>query len=431
MLLKFLKPGAHEEPGSLSYLLKNPTARVVRGNPELTQWVIDQTPFGLRQRFVSGVVNDLISLDSAHDELLLNELEEMFLARRPKSVMPWSVIEHTDKGKREFHFVIPLLDLLFGKCIHPYVDKIDRNAFHAWVEYFALRYGLDYPREKLREKPAFKHLRNLRQCDRLFLEGIWNLVDAWVREGRVKTRKDLERHLEKEGHKVRFTKHVGGPLQQPVILGPDGNPLRLTNSIYYHPYFGDKALEPLDRGNPDAVAARLKELERVLAKWRMFRAFNSIGRLFGKAHQKDLAKNGAKKRLKLLMDERLALETQVDGLASRIDFNGVFRSAILVNAGFPTEILTPKLKAASDPKPVGEDDKQSPVPEAEEPVVLIEETVDSAPSVAESKAGPEAFQPPDIGGNQSSTTAAEAPAEPAESTKRKKPQVTQDSPNME
>ncbi|MCP5542947.1 MAG: hypothetical protein H7A49_03460 [Akkermansiaceae bacterium] len=429
MLHKFLKPGADEEPGSLRYLLKNPTARVVRGNPEITQWVIDQTPFGLRQRFVSSVVNDLTLLDRVNDEVLLDELESMFRALRPKSVMPWSVIEHNDKEKREFHSVIPLYDLLFGKCVHPYVDKIDRNAFQAWVEHFALRYGLDYPREKLREKPAFEHLRNLRQFDREFLEGIWNQVHSWVREGRVKSRDDLERHLEKEGHRVRFTKHVGGPLQQPVILGPDGNPLRLTNSIYYHPCFGDKALEPLDRGNPGAVAARLKELERVLAKWRMFRAYQSIGRLFGRAKQKDLAKGEAKKRLKLLMDERLALETQVDGLASRIDFNGVFRSAILVNAGFPTEILTPKLKAASAPKPVGENDKQAPVPEAEEPAVLIEETVDSA-SVAESKAGPEAFQPPDIGGNQSSTTAAEAPAEPAESTKRKKPQATQDSPNM-
>jgi hypothetical protein len=46
MLLKYLKPGAHEEPGSIAYLLDNPTARVVRGNPEIAQWVIDQSPFG-------------------------------------------------------------------------------------------------------------------------------------------------------------------------------------------------------------------------------------------------------------------------------------------------------------------------------------------------------------------------------------------------
>lgn len=403
MLLKYLKPGAHEEPGSPSYLLKNPTARVVRGNPEITQWVIDQSPFGFHQRFVSGVVNDLVSLDSMHDDVLLNELEAMHLARRPKSAMPWCVIEHTDKGKREFHFVIPLYDLLFGKMIHPYVDQIDRNAFQAWVEHFALRYDLDFPQEKLRVKPAFEHLRNLRVCDREFLEEIWDQVDAMVQEKRVKTREDLERQLTKIGHKVRFTKHTGGQLQQPVILGPDGNPLRLTNSIYYHPDFGIKDLRTVDRSNKDAVASRLKELESFLAKWHQFRAFQSISRFFGKAHQKDIAEDEKKKsltRLKRLMGERIALETKVDGLAARINFNSVFRSAVSVKSGFPFEIIIPKLKAASIPEP----------------------------SVVELKvAAPDAEKPSGTGANRLPPV---EPVEPAKSTKRMKPQITQDSPNI-
>jgi hypothetical protein len=403
MLLKYLKPGAHEEPGSPSYLLKNPTARVVRGNPEITQWVIDQSPFGLQQRFVSGVVNDLTQLDSMHDDVLLNELEAMHLAKRPQSAMPWCVIEHSDKGKREFHFVIPLYDLLFGKVIHPYVDKIDRNAFRFWVEHFALRYNLDFPHEKLRVKPAFEHLRSLRKCDREFLEGIWNHVDALVQEKRVKTRVDLERQLTKMGHKVRFTKHTGGPLQQPVILGPDGNPLRLTNSIYYHPDFGIKDLRPLDRGKKDAVASRLKELESYLAKWHQFRAFQSISRLFGKAHQKDIAKDERRKslaRLKRLMGERIALEAKVDGLAARIDFNSIFRSAVSVKSGFPFEIPIPKLKASSAPEP----------------------------SVVESKAAsPEVEKPPGNGANQPLSG---APAETTKSTKPMKPQIAQGGPNI-
>jgi hypothetical protein len=405
MLLKYLKPGAHEEPGSIAYLLKNPTARVVRGNPEIAQWVIDQSPFGSHQRFVSGVVNDLTSLDSMHDEVLLNELEAMHLARRPESAMPWCVIEHTDKGKREFHFVIPLFDLLFGKRIHPYVDKIDRHAFRSWVEHFALRYSLDYPQEKLRVKPAFEHLRSLRKCDREFLEGIWNHVDALVRKKRIKTREDLERQLTKNGQKVRFTKLTGGQLKQPVILGPDGNPLRLTNSIYYDPDFGLKDLLPLDRANKDAVAFRLKELESFLTKWHQFRAFQSIGRLFGKRHQKDIAKGDGRKslaRLKRLMGERIASELQVDGPASRIDFNSVFRAAGLVKSGFSIEILTPKLKLASAPET----------------------------SAVESKASPEAFQPPDPGANQPPEVAPVAPGEPANSTTHMTPKKIEAGPQI-
>jgi hypothetical protein len=405
MLLKYLKPGAHEEPGSIAYLLENPTARVVRGNPEIAQWVIDQTPFGLQQRFVSGVINDLASLDSTHDEVLLGELEAMHLARRPQSAMPWCVIEHTDKGKREFHFVIPLFDLLFGKCIHPYVDQVDRNAFRSWVEHFALRYNLDYPHEKLRVKPAFEHLRSLRKWDREFLEEIWNQVHALVQEKRIKTREDLERQLKKDGHKVRFNKHTGGQLQQPVILGPDGNPLRLTNSIYYHPDFGLKDLLPLDRKKKDAVTSRLTELESFLAKWHQFRAFQAISRFFGRKHQKDIAKGEGRKslmRLKRLMGERIASEKRIDGLAARIDFNSVFRSAGLVKSGFPIDILTPKLKVASAPET----------------------------SAAGLKASPEAFQPPDAGTNQPPAVAPAAPGEPAKSTTPMNPTIIQAGPQI-
>jgi hypothetical protein len=248
-------------------------------------------------------------------------------------------------------------------------------------------------------------MRSLRKCDREFLEEIWNHVHALVQEERIKTREDLERQLTKIGQKVRFTKHTGGPLQQPVILGPDGNPLRLTNSIYYHPDFGIKDLLPLNRANQDAVAFRLKELERFLAKWYQFRAFHSIGRLFGKRHQMDIAKGDGRKslaRLKRLMGEHIASELQVDGPASRIDFNSAFRAAGLVKSGFPIEILTPKLKLAFAPET----------------------------SAVESKAGPEAFQPPDPGANQPPEVAPVAPGEPAKSTEHMKPKQLQAGPQI-
>jgi hypothetical protein len=389
MLLKFLKPGAHDEPGSMRYVLKNPTARVVRGNPGITQWVIDQSPSGLRQKFVSGVINDLASLDSIHDELLLDELEGMFLAKRPPSAMPWCVIEHTDKGKREFHFICPLFDLMFGKYISPYVDRIDRKAFQAWVEHFALRFNLDFPRENLRVKPAFEHLLTLRKCDREFLEGVWNQVRVWVAFGQVTCRTDLERQLRKEGYKVRFTKHDGGQLQQPVILGPDGNALRLTNSIYYQPEFGHSAIEPLDRSNDDAVAARLVELEGVLRDWHKFRAFHSLGRFFGKAQQKGLGKRKPGKLLKLLMAERLVMENQIDDLVGRIDYSSVLRSAAYVESGLPTEITTLKTRAHANPQITEADDQ---------PVIPTKDNLPAELSIAEERASPEPFQSPEIGG---------------------------------
>ena len=415
MLLKFLKPGAHNEPGSLKYILENDTARVVRGNPEITQWVIDQTPSGLRQRFVSGVVNDLASLDGNHDDVLLDELEGMFLARKPASAMPWCVIEHTDKGKREFHFVIPKFDLLFGKSFYPYVDHIDRHAFQAWVEHFALRYNLEFPNENLRVRPAFEHMRNLRKCDREFLEKIWNQVHLWVKFGNVACRTDLERRLIKEGYKVRFSKHAGGPLQQPVILGPDGKSLRLSNSIYYNPDFTPRAKEPLDRNDKIAVSTRLAELEVVLANWHEFRAFNLIGRLFGKAQQRDLALGEAKRRLIRLMDERLALERKVEERAARIDFNALFASAHFEQSVLDLSNVMKLTKEDPIPKPVGMDEKQA-SPLCGKSIAPVGKVADEVSPETEDKAVPEAFQPLAPGGIQTSAGVTDTPPESAEKT---------------
>nr|MCU0750731.1 hypothetical protein [Akkermansiaceae bacterium] len=75
MLLKFFTvTGKHHEPGGLDYVLENETARVVRGDPDFTKWVIEHSPPGLRQRFTAGVINDLSELKPQHEKRLLDGL---------------------------------------------------------------------------------------------------------------------------------------------------------------------------------------------------------------------------------------------------------------------------------------------------------------------------------------------------------------------
>ena len=423
MLLKFLKSGIHEEPGSLSYLRRNETAVVLRGNPDFAQLVIDHSPPGLSQRFASCVINDLVHLDAEQCDVLLNEFEWMCLAGRPQSSMPWCALEHMDKGKKEIHAVIPLFDLLFRKWVHPYVDRIDRLAFSAWVEHFALRHNLDRPQEKLRTKPPFEHLR-IREIDRKFLEKVWNFVHARVEVGAIKSREDLEYQLAAAGYQVRCSKHAGGQLQQPVILGPDGNSLRLTNSIYFRPVFGNPIANPLDRSNSNAVAVRLKELEEILRMRQNFRAFHLIGRLFGKAQQPEKKNRTAKKILSKLIDERLAKDRQVVDKFANFNCYRIFGGAYYSPTILPIMEREQKGKVICGSSLSGQSDKMvvPVVPQAGETRPSItNQAIDSLAA----QAGSEAFSPQEPGetmatesmrteatGALKSTTATENPERP-------------------
>lgn len=394
MLLKFLKPGAHQEPGSINYIMKNPTALVLRGNPSITQLVIENSPHGMSQRFVSGVVNNLINLDSKYDELLLDELESMFLGGRPKSAMPWCAVQHTDKGKREIHFVVPFYDLLFGKWIHPYVDRTDRKTYQAWVECFAIRHNLDVPQDKLRKKPPFQHLRNIRKSDREFLKEVWKFVRAKVKRKTIKSREDLKYELIKKGHEVRFEKHTDGPLEQPIIVGPDGRQLRLTNSIYYRPDFGMPSSMPLNRKDKDACTARLLELNKIIKKWEEFHAFWLIGRLFGKGQQPKPDQRISKQILKRLIQERLPKKTSLNPNIQKMDFNRIFETCYHVKSDFPKFVIDACGKVTWQ---FGESEKAAGEPAGRD----IKKIVETAPlstnpeqTLQPMDAASEAFQPP-------------------------------------
>lgn len=339
--------GNHHEPGGPDYLLANETARVVRGDPDFTKWAIHHSPSGLRQRFTAGVINDLTELDRRHDKKLLDELQRMFLAGRPESSMVWCVIEHTDKGKRELHFVVVIFDLCFGKHVHPYIDVIDRHGFAAWAEHFALLHGLKTPLDKLRRKPPFKHMR-LKNTEITFLREVWVKVHLLVRKNVIKSRKDLEKQLAIAGYQVRCHSHGGKPLEQPEIIGPHGVKLRLKNSIYYHRDFGEPSLKPLNRSNPEAVKKRLAELRSIIRERLDFRAHHLIGRLFGVREKRLTPKGMARLRFKELIAKKMACEIEADRPWCKVDPATVWVAAELQKSGVPYEDLHAKKKAASE-----------------------------------------------------------------------------------
>lgn len=300
---------AHEvkpEPGGLAYLLSNPTARVVRGSPEITQAVIDSTVHHTRQRFTAGVMTETSSLTEETKSMLADSLLGQLLGGRPQHSLAACFVEHSDKTKTELHFVAPHLDLITRKLINPYIDRTDRHRFSAWIEKMNLQLGLDHPLDKLRRQPDMSHLR-LASGDATFLLSVWEDVDRAVSSGEVTNRQSLNAFLLGKGYDVRCHTRGNRPLQQPAIVGPRGNILRLKGSTYYHPAFGTDGMpKPMDRTDANAMRRRLKELNATINHGLEFKAYWTIGRLYGRAAQQGVKKGIARKVLRKLMRPMLS-----------------------------------------------------------------------------------------------------------------------------
>lgn len=302
MVLKFLNCKEVTPNSSLrDFLLASPTARVIRGNLEIMQSVIDARPPGTAQRFTAGILYNCPWLGLEKEQRLIDELQIQLLAGRPAASMPWTVVAHGERVKR---FVIPNYDPVFRKVVHSYVDRIDRYGILAWTKHYSLRHGLLSPNDRFRIEPDFDNL-HIAAVDVDFLYHVWQQVHQWVRAGIVRNRVDLELRLIAAGYHVRCNKRSGGPLEQPVISAPRGNLLRLTGSLYYRPEFGNEHAGNHDLNDPGVLKKRLGEIRETVLKRLDFRAYHLIGHLFGKREQLLVSQGMARHHLKLLIDRRL------------------------------------------------------------------------------------------------------------------------------
>lgn len=346
MVLNFFRQKAvNPEPGGLGYLLRNPTARVIRGNPEITQALIDSSPPRMVQRFTAGVLNGCPPMmNSKKEQELIDELEIQLLTSRCLESVPWCVIAH---GAEEKHFVIPNYDPVFQKVVLPYIDRIDRNGLRAWVEYYSLRHGLPLPNEHLRVEPNFGHMHRAGK-DVEFLRKIWIIVNRWVSHNAMETRDDLLPLLSSRGYKVRCEKHAGGELEQPVVMGPRGNWLPLTGSIYYRPEFGKRIIPVLTPMHPAFHSRTLALLHGKVEERLKFRAWHLIGRLFGRTEQERVNRGNAKRHLYNLVQEKLRSERRALRALPSVKLAHLIQVVDLQKAGVQPDILRKKPAGKSD-----------------------------------------------------------------------------------
>lgn len=151
MIVKFSKHGKGKASGVLDYLLKEKGskgvlmprshAKVLYGDPVLTEHLINTTPY--KTKYKSGYLSFSERADEiseADKKRIMQEFEAVIFCGLDSDQYDILWVEHADKdiddahpvGRLELNFVIPCQELRSGKAFQPYYEPADQKRVNAW-----------------------------------------------------------------------------------------------------------------------------------------------------------------------------------------------------------------------------------------------------------------------------------------------------------
>ena len=151
MIVKFSKHGKGKASGVLDYLLKEKGskgtlvprshAKVLYGDPVLTEHLIDTTSH--KTKYKSGYLSFSERADEiseADKKRIMQEFESVIFCGLESDQYDILWVEHADKdiddthpvGRLELNFVIPCQELRSGKSFQPYYEPADQKRVNAW-----------------------------------------------------------------------------------------------------------------------------------------------------------------------------------------------------------------------------------------------------------------------------------------------------------
>jgi len=205
MLIKFFPHGKGDGTAAMEYLLKNSDdepKQVIRGDSGLTLDIIQSVPF--KQKYKSGVLSfEESEIDSNVTEAIMDGFEETIfcgIADGDRNIL-W--VQHKDKGRVEFHFIIPRIHLGTGKAFNPFWHQADLKRVDAFKELVNLQYAFSDPNDPEKERshsydynPFDKRLTDVSKDE--LAETLYELVG----EGVIKNRNELIDALRSAGYEV-------------------------------------------------------------------------------------------------------------------------------------------------------------------------------------------------------------------------------------
>nr|WP_181718308.1 relaxase/mobilization nuclease domain-containing protein [Psychrobacter sp.]QJS05263.1 mobilization protein MobA, relaxase [Psychrobacter sp.] len=151
MIAKFSDHGKGKASGVLNYLLKEKGdkgalmprthAKVLYGDPVLTEHLINTTPY--KSKYKSGYLSFSERADEiseADKKRIMQEFEAIIFCGLEGDQYDILWVEHADKdiddahpvGRLELNFVIPCQELRSGKAFQPYYEPADQKRVNAW-----------------------------------------------------------------------------------------------------------------------------------------------------------------------------------------------------------------------------------------------------------------------------------------------------------
>ncbi|GAA0324907.1 relaxase/mobilization nuclease domain-containing protein [Psychrobacter aestuarii] len=167
MIVKFFNRGKGSGAGPINYLLGSDNslregAKVLYGNPKLTEQLINTTPY--KQKYKAGVLSfteDATQFTDKQKKDIMQRFENtLFVGLDPDQYdILW--VEHSDKnGRLELNFVIPCQELRSGKRLQPFYAGADLVRVNAFKNIINQEYGLTDPNDPKRKRLINPYVNN-------------------------------------------------------------------------------------------------------------------------------------------------------------------------------------------------------------------------------------------------------------------------------
>lgn len=271
MIVKFFSRGRGDCSATMNYLLgkdrNREHAKILQGNPELTERLADNLEF--KNRYTVGVLsfqeNDLD--DTAKREIMAS-FEQSLLAGLDQDQYDITWIEHKDKGRLELNFVIPNVELTTGKRLQPYYDRIDRPLVENWKQVINHDYGLSDPNDPRKAQAIKIDPYRLPESVQAIKETIGRVIYQQIEKGAVTSRTGVLELLEQSGFEIACTTE-----KSISVKNPNGKRnIRLEGFVYENRRFSGelgaertRARQDYDRENTDRYRTALSKLQRAIA----------------------------------------------------------------------------------------------------------------------------------------------------------------------
>lgn len=202
MVVKFFANKKGGSSKAINYLLnereQQGTARVLKGDPDLTRQIINDIKF--KQKTTVGCL-------SFEEKNISDDMKYQLMQDFEKHLLPgmenrynilW--VEHLDKGRLELNFVIPKIDLESQKSLNPYYHKADLPRVEKWQDLQNIKYNYSSPKDPSKERNVEinSHIKKFNES----YEQLNETIQELVQKGQLQNREQLIELLKNSGIEV-------------------------------------------------------------------------------------------------------------------------------------------------------------------------------------------------------------------------------------